>query len=257
MTCRTDSLLTRHRPAPAESVSTPWPDPTYTRLVPGPAASPDLRARARESGSKVARRMLDQPLSRVGVLGAVVLLAATAAFGGLEEEAQDGPEVLAFDVPADVAPFELTVHRVVWTTDLPGQYLSEKDNRWIGVVATVRNTSDAGVLGSTLSDALTVQDVDGLIERPGENGVRATSTVVLADGSSLNPVQPGLTYEAAFLFEQDGDVPPPERVTVQVQRHTWRGGALDSTLSWRFPTTALRGELDARAAADDTAQDDA
>ena len=200
--------------------------------------------------------MLDQPLSRVGVLGAVLLLAATAAFGGLEEETRVGPEALAFDVPADVAPFELTAHRVVWTSDLPGQYLSEKGNRWVAVVATVRNTADAGVLGSTLADALTVQDVDGLLGRVGENGVRATSTVVLADGSALNPVQPGLTYEAAFLFEQDGDAPPPERVTVQLQRHTWRGGALDSTLAWRFPTTVLRGELDARAAVDGP-QDDA
>lgn len=223
----------------------------------GPAASPDLRARARAGGSKVARRVLDQPLSRIGVLGAVLLLAATAAFGGLEEETQDGPEVLAFDVPADVAPFEITVHRVVWTTELPGQYLSEKDNRWVGVVATVRNTSDAGVLGSLLGDALTVQDVDGLVGRAGEDGVRPGSIALLADGSSLNPVQPGLTYEAAFLFEQDGDVPPPQRVTVQLQRHTWRGGTLDSTPAWRFPETVLRGELDARAAADDGQQDDA
>ena len=113
----------------------------------GPAAPPDLRARARASGSLVARRALDQPLRRIGIGGAVVLLAVTAAFGGLREQTQDGPEALVVDVPVEVAPFELTVHRVVWTTELPGQYLSDDSNRWVGVVATVRNTSDAGVLG--------------------------------------------------------------------------------------------------------------
>ena len=219
----------------------------------GPAAPPDLRARARASGSLVARRALDQPLRRIGIGGAVVLLAVTAAFGGLREQTQDGPEVLAVDVPVEVAPFELTVHRVVWTTDLPGQYLSDDGNRWVGVVATVRNTSDAGVLGVTLQDALTLTDVDGLVQEPGAlvPGVRATSIALLEDGSSLSPVQPGLTYEAAFLFEQDGSAAPPTSATVLLQRHTWRSGSLDPTVTWWDPTTTLRGELDVREARSD------
>lgn len=201
----------------------------------------------------MARRALDQPLRRIGIGGAVVLLAVTAAFGGLREQTQDGPEALVLDVPVEVAPFELTVHRVVWTTELPGQYLSDKTNRWVGVVATVRNTTDAGVLGNTLADALTLADVDGLVPRPGSvaPGVVASSIALLEDGSSLNPVQPGLSYEAAFLFEQDGSVPPPTSATVLVQRQTWGSGILDATVSWREPATALRGELDVREARSD------
>jgi len=221
--------------------------------VSGPAAPPGLRARARASGSLVARRALDQPLRRIGIGGAVVLLAVTAAFGGLREQEEDGPEVLAVDVPVEVPPFELTVHRVVWTTELPNQYPSDKANRWVGVVATVRNTSDVGVYGSTLSDALTLTDVDGLVEPLGLQvpGTRAMSVVLLEDGSSLTPVQPGLTYEVAFLFEQDGAVPPPTSATVLLQRHTWRSGSLDPTVTWWEPTTTLRGELDAREAVSD------
>ncbi|WP_156387942.1 hypothetical protein [Cellulomonas sp. Root137] len=221
--------------------------------MPGPAAPPDLRARARQSGSTVARRVLDQPLRRIGLGGAIVLLAATAAFGGLQEQTQDGPEALTVDAPVEVAPFELTVHRVVWTTDLPGQYLSEDGNRWIGVVATVRNTSDAGLLGGTLRDALTLTDVDGLVKEhnPIVPGVTSTSIALLEDGSSLSPVQPGLTYEAAFLFEQDGSVAPPTSATVLVQRHTWRSSSLDPTAAWWDPTTTLRGELDVREAVSD------
>ncbi|WP_146925260.1 hypothetical protein [Cellulomonas xylanilytica] len=216
----------------------------------GPAAPPDLRARARASGSLVARRALDQPLRRIGIGGAVVLLAVTAAFGGLREQEKDGPEVLAVDVPVEVAPFELTVHRVVWTTDLPGQYLTDDGNRWIGVVATVRNTSDAGVLGVTLTDTLTLDDVDGLVQEPSVlvPGVEASAIALLEDGSSLSPVQPGLTYEAAFLFEQDGSAAPPTSATVLLQRQTWGVGILDETVSWRDPVTTLRGELDVREA---------
>ncbi|MGV8979106.1 MAG: hypothetical protein ACOH17_13785 [Cellulomonas sp.] len=219
----------------------------------GPAAPPDLRARARQSGSKVARRALDQPLRRIGIGGAVVLLAVTAAFGGLREQTKDGPEVLAVDTPVEVAPFELTVHRIVWTTDLPGQYLSAKGNRWVGVVATVRNTSESGLLGETLRDALTLDDVDGLVQEPSRlvPGVRATSIALLADGSSLSPVQPGLTYEAAFLFEQDGSITPPTSATVRLLQHTWRKGSLDPSVGWRDPATMLAAQLDVRPAVSD------
>ncbi len=223
----------------------------------GPAAPPELRARVRSSRSKVAKRVLDQPLRRVGIAGAVVLLAVTAAFGGLRPQAQDGPEVLAVDTPVDVAPFELTAKRVVWTTELPGQYLSADGNRWIGVVATVRNTSDAGVLGGTLLDALTLTDVDGLVQETGPlvPGVRASSVALLEDGSSLSPVQPGMSYEAVFLFEQDGSVAPPTDATVLLQKQTWRRGSLDPTQAWWDPTTALRGELDVREAVSDEGED--
>ncbi len=199
----------------------------------------------------MARRVLDQPLRRIGVGGAVLLLAATAAFGGLREETQDGPEVLTLETPVEVAPFEITVHRVVWTTDLPGQSLTEDGNRWLGVVATVRNTSDAGVLLGTVRAALTLTDVDGLVTTASAAAGRASSVAVLADGSLLSPVQPGLAYEAAFLFEQDGSVPPPTSATVELQRHTWRQSSLDPTVTWWDPTTTLRGELAVRAAVSD------
>jgi hypothetical protein len=221
--------------------------------VPGPAAPPDLRARVRASRSTVARRVLDQPLRRIGIVGAVALLAVTAAFGGLREQTEDGPEVLAVDTPVDVAPFELTVHRVVWTTELPGQYLSEVGNRWVGVVATVRNTSDAGVLGTTLRDALSLTDVEGLVKEPDVlvPGVTSTSIALLADGSSLSPVQPGLTYEAAFLFEQDGSVAPPTSATVLLQRQRWDSGVLDATHPSRAGSTTRRREVDGREARTD------
>jgi hypothetical protein len=143
----------------------------------------------------------------------------------------------------------------VWTTELPGQYLSEAGNRWVAVVATVRNTSDAGVLGGTLQAALTLTDVEGLVEKPGVvPGVTSTSIAVLEDGSSLSPVQPGLTYEAAFLFEQAGTAAPPTSATVQLQRQTWRAG-LDPSAAWSDATTTLRAQLDVREAVSDAEAD--
>lgn len=252
MTRRTHTTpaATGTRPLVGRHVRHPLHGPTLRR-VSGPAAPPGLRARARSSGSRVARRVLDQPLRRLGVVGAVVLLAATAAFGGLEEQTDDGLEVLAVDEPVEVAPFELTVQRVVWTTELPGQTLSEPGNRWLGVVTTVRNTSDAGVLGTVLREALTLDDVPGLVGAPGDLGVPASAVAVLVDGSELSPVQPGLAYEVAFLFEQDGRTPPPSSVAVRLQRHVWGTGSLDPTAGWRDPTTVLRGNLPAREAVTD------
>ena len=75
-------------------------------------------------------------------------------------------------------------------------------------------------------------------------------------GSSLSPVQPGLTYEAAFLFEQDGSVAPPTGATVLLQRHTWRSSSLGPTVAWWDPTTALRGELDVREARSDADEEE-
>lgn len=252
MTRRTHTTpaATGTRPLVGRHVRHPLHRPTLRR-VSGPAAPPDLRARVRSSGSRVARRVLDQPLRRLGVVGAVVLLAATAAFGGLEEQTDDDLEVLAVDEPVEVAPFELTVQRVVWTTELPGQTLSEPGNRWLGVVTTVRNTSDAGVLGTVLREALTLDDVPGLVVEPRDLGVPASAVALLVDGSALSPVQPGLTYEVAFLFEQDAGSPPPTTATVQLQRHTWRQASLDPTIAWRDPTTTLRGELPVREAVAD------
>lgn len=210
--------------------------------MPGPAVPPDLRARARSSGSRVARRVLDQPLRRLGVVGTVALLVGTAAFGGLREQTQDGPERLVAGEPVEVAPFELTVHRVVWTTDLPGQKLTD-GHRWVAVVATVRNTSDRGVYPSVLHAALTVTGVEGL----GPLSVVA----VLADGSGLSPVPPGLTHEVAFLYQQDEAAAPPTSATIDLQQHTWRAGSLDATPAWWDPTTVVSGVVDAREAVSD------
>lgn len=183
--------------------------------------------------------MLDQPLRNLGVGGAVVLLAATAGFGGLQPQTSDGPEQGAPETAYDVAPFEITVERSRWTTELPGVYLGHEGDRWVAVVATVRNTSDAAVLSSHLANALTLDGLDGARVVDDEVGVRSSAWVLLEDASALNPIQPGLEYEVAVLFEQDGSQPPPTEVTVRLQQHTWRPGSLDGYETWWEPTTTV------------------
>ncbi|WP_258723854.1 hypothetical protein [Cellulomonas sp. NS3] len=218
-----------------------------------PADRRALRERARRSGSVVAQRLLDQPLRNLGVGGAIALLAATAAFGGLEPAASPTLPDVEVGETVVAAPFELTVDKVLWVDELPGAYLSEDGNRWLALTATVTSTADRTVTGVTLRDALGLVGVDGLVGEPtaGTDRVLSSQRLLLADGSDLSPVQPGLEYEVVFLFEQDGSVPPPEQVTVQAVGQTWRPSSLDTGFGWFDPTVVAQGRLAMRQAVDE------
>lgn len=198
---------------------------------------------------------MDQPLRHLGAVGACVLVVATAGAGGLEPQAQDGPEVVAAGTAVDAAPFEITVRRARWADDL-GVPTAQDGDRWVAVVATVRNTSDASVLSSHLTHALTLEPFTGARATAGEHGLAASATALLDDGSTPNPVQPGLTQDVVFLFDQDGGAAPPDEVVVHLQRSTWREGSLDRSLAWWEPTTVAEAPLPVEAAPDPAAPDD-
>ncbi|QTE28712.1 hypothetical protein [Pengzhenrongella sicca] len=218
----------------------------------------DLRRRARSSGSRVARRLVDQPLRSLGVGAAVLVLAATAGFGGLESAIAPtlAPVVPGTSVAA--APFEITLDKVLWTAELPGAYLTSDGNRWLAITATVTNTADSSVVDPVI-DALALAGVAGLVKEPvrGTDRVTSSARLLLADGSSPFPVQPGLAYDLVFLFEQSGEVPPPTEVTVQVLGHTSRPSTLDRTQGWFDPTVVAQATLPLREAVDTAAVDNA
>jgi len=213
----------------------------------------ELRRRAQTS--RVASRLLSQPLRNLGVGVTVIVLGVTALFGGLADADVEVPRVAGVRAGETVhaAPYDITIRKVIWVDELPNVYPAEKGNRWLAVTATVVNTHDVSLFGAVeLRHALALSDVEGLVEKPvGEVGDAATSTgrvessyrKVLADTTDLNPVSPGIPYEMVFLFEQRKSVEPPPEVTVQIVGHTWRQNSLDASMGWFDPTVVARSTL--------------
>jgi hypothetical protein len=198
----------------------------------------------RAARSKVATRLLNQPLRNLGAGVAIIVLGSTAAFGGLKRS--DPASRLApvrVGVKTQVAPYDIRINKVVWADSLPNVYPVEKGDRWLAITATVRNTDTTSLVN--LSDSLTLSGVDGLVQKPdaGTDRVRSTYQKVLADSSDLDPVQPGINYDMVFLFEQKAASTPPRQVTVELVNHTWRQDSIDKTSKWLDPTVIARSTL--------------
>lgn len=198
----------------------------------------------------MARRLVKQPLRTMGVGAALAVLGATAAFGGLEpaDDRKDFPGV-EVGRTVHVAPFDITVKRVVWVDRLPNVYPTEAGNRWLAITATVRNTHHESLYGAAeLAQAVRLTGVAGLVQKPkpGADGVTSTYRKVLADTTDLTPVQPDMTYEMAFLFEQRASATPPSEVTVQLFEHTWRQDSIDKTMKWLDPAVVAESTLPMR-----------
>ncbi|MBT0770866.1 hypothetical protein KIH74_18125 [Kineosporia sp. J2-2] len=227
------------------------------------------------SGSRVAQRLLDQPLRSFGVGITALVLGSTAAFGGLEEAqgggigSRIGTVQVGRTIEAD--PFEITIRRLIWMDGaaVPNTYPSRSGDRWLAVVADIENTSDESVLGYYATQVLSIDAgaVKGMVRTPeldydttGDDSdrttrVRADHVQQYADSSALEPIQPGITYSAVFLFEHDAEVPPPDEVKVQVVEHTWRADSLTQTEQWLDPTVTAEAELAVlpqKAGSDDT-----
>jgi hypothetical protein len=206
----------------------------------------DLRRRAQTS--KVASRLLEQPLRTLGVGVTGIVLGATALFGGLEDADPTSRDVTSVKIGEKVvaAPYEITIRKVVWVDELPNVYPLEKGSHWLAITATVRNTHTESLFGAVeLKDALALSGVEGLVEKPerGTERVESTYRKIIADTTDLSPVQPGLSYEMVFLFEQRADAAPPTEVAVEAVGHTWRQNSIDKTMGWLDPEVVARGTL--------------
>jgi hypothetical protein len=201
----------------------------------------------RAGRSRVAERLLNQPLRNLGVGVTIIVLGVTAAFGGLQPvERTERLPVVQVGVKTHVAPYDITINKVVWVDELPNVYPSERGNRWLAVTATVRNTHDVSLFSAVeLAQSVTLSGVEGLVRKPepGTDRVRSTYQKLIADSSDLNPVQPGLDYPMVFLFEQKAATAPPDRVTAQLVGHTWRENSFDQTEAWLDPAVVAESDL--------------
>jgi hypothetical protein len=167
--------------------------------------------------------------------GAVVLL-VSGLFGGLREAPVEAAEPLAVGRSHEAAPFTLTVERARWTSDL-GEIGKTERGRYLIVIVKVRTDADRSVDSSVLQEGVALQGIDGIYAALGGDKITASeqakpSVYVLADGVRMSSLPPGLTYELAYVWEQNGSEPVPAELSVASRSHTWRQSSLDDQMNW-------------------------
>lgn len=213
-----------------------------------PVRCPTIRAMTGEADDRLRGRLLGvaRALSlRQVLLGtAAVMVLASGLFGGLATATPSGPADLEVGEQVHAEPFDVTVQRVRWTADLG--LAEDPRGRYIGVVATLENTSDHPVYSSDIRAALRLGGLDGVYQReygeetgPSQDAI--PRVLVLADTSELSAAAPGLEYEVVFVWEQDEDEPLPTEATVGAVARTWRQSTLDDQYLWFDPSVAHEG----------------
>jgi hypothetical protein len=157
------------------------------------------------------------------------------------------PDVTELEAGAqvDTGPFILTVERARVLDELPGISESNDSTRVIALVVTVAANGSRTLSGAMLADSVALQGVGGLsastILSSGEGVDDATSddapvtapnVVVIADGSRLDALQPGLEYEVAMVWEQSSEFAAPTEVEVVVSGRTLRASSIDRSMEW-------------------------
>jgi len=150
-----------------------------------------IRARAKGLVAKVPTRWFVTAL-------VALFLAASAAFGGLEEA--ETPPIPQLDLGESFTGAELriAVEDVVLIDAFPEAYITpEPGNRLLVIRATVENVWDKPV--STYSsigaaDNVRPRGIDGMEDEP-------LTVAVISDGSQYPELQPAVPVELAFIWE--------------------------------------------------------
>lgn len=204
----------------------------------------DAVARARSASIEKARRdFLHQPLTWIGAGVAAVLLGVAGLFGGLEERrdaAAEAAPAVAVGEAVDAGPWRISVERAFTIDTLEGEYLTDKEaNRWFGLVTTVTVIDDEA--NPLLSVSLQLDGVDGLL-RDDDGDVVAPQALRFDDGESA-ALNPGVTEQVVYLWEQAKASPTPAEVTVQFQEPNRRRHSLWFTLEWFYNELSTVGAV--------------
>jgi hypothetical protein len=191
-----------------------------------PEELPDLR------DVKVRGRSL-----RTWVIGAaVILLAISAAFGGLKKAADETPQVAA-GTPIDAGWFEVTIERVVVVHDLKPLFTPDEGGTLIAVVTKLKLTDDTGVTPDS-----------GLIRLIGVPGVKDTDppigTTNLRDETPNPVLTPEYGEEVAYVWKlpKATKLPPSAKLSVQHYEHV-ADSVLDHHEKWDPDKTAAESTV--------------
>jgi hypothetical protein len=214
-----------------------------------------------ESGGRlrrVAQSASRQHLTLAGSAAGAVALAVLVA-GGFDPQ-QKTAEVapLTIGETVDVGPFLLTVERMRVVDELPGISEGDDDTRVLALVATVEATGSKTQYGYLLTDSVGLVGMPGVPAYPApgdsprpDEPVRADGAYVMADGTRLDAIQPGLEYEVALVWEQDSGADAPVDARLVLVGHTLRESSIDHSQEWLDPLPLMAGDIEVTEAADE------
>lgn len=194
--------------------------------------------RLRRLGSRAPRQHLPLAGSAAGAIVLAVLVAG--GFDPMEKPAAE-VEPLAVGEAVDLGPFVVTADRLRVVDELPGVSEGDDDTRVLALVATVTATGTTTQYGAMLSESVALDGVPGL---EGDGLVPADDVYVMADGTRLDAVQPGLEYEVALVWEQDARADAPSEARLVLVGRTLRESSIDRSMEWLDPAPAVAGPID-------------
>lgn len=171
--------------------------------------------------------------------GSLLLLAISAAFGGLADAAADPIPELAPSTEITAAPFLVRVENAVVVDELADAALPAEDGtRYLVVAVTAENTH------STPLANLPEVGLPGTLRITGE-GFDADAEPVRVfrlDDGTVDPVlQPGVPARVAVVWQVDDE--PHETVTVDVRGRSYTSGGF-VTAGGRFQNAATVGTVE-------------
>jgi hypothetical protein len=171
-----------------------------------------------------------------GISAAVLLLAISAAFGGLKKAADETPRVDA-GTAIDAGRFEVTIQRVVTVKDLKPLFSPDDGGALIAVVTKLKVTDDTGTTPPA--------DLVRLIGVPGiKDDERPVGTTNLRDETRDPVLTPGQGEDVAYVWKLPKATELPTEVKLAVQHYTHvESSLLDSHEKWNPDTTAAESSV--------------
>jgi hypothetical protein len=174
---------------------------------------------------------------RTWVIGAAaVLLAVSAAFGGLNKASAEVPPLTA-GTAVDAGQFAVTVDRVVTVKDLKPLFQPEPGGALIAIVARLKVTDHIGTTPPS--------DLFRLVGVPGVKETEAPMGTTTIDDETMNPVlTPDTEQQVAFVWKLPklSQLPTSVKVTVQGYEH-YDESILDHHEKWLPDAIAAAGTI--------------
>ncbi|WP_433015491.1 hypothetical protein [Kribbella sp. CA-294648] len=160
-----------------------------------------------------------------GISAAAVLVAISAAFGGLSKAEAEVPQAAA-GTAIDAGQFEVTIQRVVVVKDLKPLFQPDEGGALIAVVTKLKVTDDTGV--SPPSDLIRLIGVPGIKDT--DPPVGSTN---LRDATRNPVLTPGHGEDVAYVWKlpKASSLPADVKLTVQHYQHV-QESLLDSHEKW-------------------------